>query len=125
MLTIKEYIFMTTILVCSLTISFYIFYNILDIEVVIIFALAIVGMSKTGYDIINKTGDKDIYVYTDSANQKLRYLVFIVTSIVALGVMYNIYNEYERLKVNEFKEVISVSKKYGSQFYLRNNNKYL
>jgi len=81
-MTFREYI-----IVFILWIFFFILYSIFlwnDISVHHLLIISFVAMAvvKSIYDVINKTGNEKMYVYSDKTNQRLRYL----SASISIGV---------------------------------------
>ena len=91
MLSKKEYIFMLVALIFSfLGISFFckIYTMKPALKEKLIVSYFVMILLKTIYDIIYKTGYKKIYKYSDSTNQKLRYLSFSMALMIVSFVFY-------------------------------------
>ena len=89
----KENIFMISIFLICL-----VFYSILLFDKIEYFYIFIISLStesffKAIYDIKNETGNNQMYIYSKETNQKLRYLVFFVSSVILFLVASVIYNK--------------------------------
>jgi len=83
-MTFREYIF---ILISWLTllIGYSAFlWDISGLHELFIISFVSMVVFKSIYDVIYRTGAKNIYIYNDEKNQNLRYLVVIISSAVAV-----------------------------------------
>jgi len=90
-MTLKEHMFIIIVWI----LFFIVYFTILGAEISIHEGLIISFVSmvffKSLYDIKNRTGNQKMYVYNEQTNQKLRYLVFTVVTIVAVVYHYLLF----------------------------------
>jgi len=84
------------IIIFILWILFFVVYSIFlwsDISVHHLLIISFVAMAviKSIYDVINRTGNQKMYVYSDATNQKLRYLGVFVSVGVAIFYHYALF----------------------------------
>ena len=90
-MTLKEHIFIIIIWILFFILYFIILGVEINIHEGLIISFVSMGVLKSLYDIKNRTGNQKMYVYSEQTNQKLRYLVLIVSIIVAVVYHYFLF----------------------------------
>lgn len=91
MLTKKEYKFLIILYSVFLLIYTFIFYGKIEYFYIIFITLATGSFFKGLYDIKNKTGNQDVYIYDKVSNQKMRYSSLFISFVYLCLSIYMIW----------------------------------
>jgi len=72
--------------------SFFLWEKI-DFYYIILLTFASASFIKTIYDIKNRTVYKEVYVYSEKTNRRIRYLVLAIAAMVLYSVLYVVYTK--------------------------------
>ena len=90
-MTLKEYMFDFSMWILFFVLYSLFLWNTIGIHHLLIISFVTTSVIKSIYDIINKTGNQKMYIYSEETNQKLRYLAFSITTIVAIFYHYALF----------------------------------
>ncbi len=89
----KEYVFIFIVWIILFVIYYYLLMKIHEITIHegLIISFVTMTVIKSLYDIIFRTGSKNMYVYSDRVNQILRFVTMIILLLVASFYHYSLY----------------------------------
>ncbi|PHR56139.1 MAG: hypothetical protein COA44_08570 [Arcobacter sp.] len=83
-MTLKEYIFIFISWAVLLVFYSMFLWDISGLHELFIISFVSTVVLKSIYDVVYKTGAKNMYIYDDRKNQNLRYLVVIISTFVTI-----------------------------------------
>lgn len=90
-MTFREYIFDFLMWILFFIVYSMFLWNDISVHHLLIISFVVTSVIKSIYDVVNKTGNQKMYVYSEGTNQRLRYLSVFVSVGVAIFYHYALF----------------------------------